>query len=29
MEDYLEELLAQSDEDYCDDETMIDDYFDM
>ena len=29
MEDYLEELLAQSDEDYSDDETLIDDYSDM
>lgn len=29
MEDYLEELLAQSDLDYCDDETVIDDYSDM
>lgn len=29
MEDYLEELLAQSDQDYSDDETLIDDYSDM
>lgn len=29
MEDYLEELLAQSDIDYSDDETLIDDYSDM
>ncbi len=29
MEDYLEELLAQSDTDYSDDETLIDDYSDM